>query len=205
MKRYGFEFEDDTNDNSQRSTLCVSFDGKMSAKVNVQYNVEPLFEILIERLAQNGVYCAVETYDPLICSKLAESLRKIGKTPVSIVHKTAKDIYRGQLGRNSRKEDTGLIVKASRLKLAEAVIWCKKLDRIRKMIAVVSIVGGIIAFLAAVALNALGEVQLASQYALLVLRVLCSILALAIAIPELPRKNYFSRSAIEKNKKRRDK
>ena len=206
MNRYGFEFDDDTKDSSQWATLCISFDGKMSAKATVRYNIEPLFEMLIERLSENGISCAVETYDPLICSKLVERLRRFGNTPVSIVHKTAKDIYRGQNGRDSKKEDTGLIVKASRLKLAEAVIWCKKLLSIRKKIAAMSVAGGIIAFLFAVTLNLLDAVQWTNQYILLAFRAIWIALILAFAIFEMPKKNYFSRSAIErKNKNKKQK
>ncbi len=201
MKRYGFDFNDNVKESSSRSVLCVSFDGKKSAKINVQYKIEPLFEILIERMAENDTYCAVETYDPLINGALVKRLRKFGNIPVSIVHKTAKDIYMEERQRDSRKEETGLLVGSSRLKLAEAVIWCKHLISIRKIVAVISVVGGAVAFVAATVLNLLGAMKWTNQYVLLAYKAIWIAFILMLGILKMPRKNYFSRSAIEKKKK----
>ena len=201
MQRYGLDFDDKVNKNTSRSILCVSFDGKKSAKINVQYKIEPLFEVLIERMTENGIYCAIETYDPLINGNLVKKLRTLGKTPISIVHKTAKDIYRESIQRDNRKEETGLLVSASRLKLAEALIWCKRLISIRKSVAVISIIGGAIAFAAAVALNLMNAMQWTNQYLLLIYKALFIAIILIIGILKMPRKNYFSRSAIAKKEK----
>lgn len=201
MQRYGLDFDDKANKNTSRSILCVSFDGKKSAKINVQYKIEPLFEVLIERMAENGIYCAIETYDPLINGTLVKKLRTLGKTPISIVHKTAKDIYRESKQRDNRKEETGLLVRASRLKLAEALIWCKRLISIRKSVAVISIIGGAIAFAAAFALNLMDSMQWTNQYLLLIYKALCIATILITGILKMPRKNYFSRSAIAKKEK----
>ena len=202
MQRYGLDFDEKVNKNASRSILCVSLDGKKSAKINVQYKIEPLFEVLIERMAENDIYCAIETYDPLINGSLVKKLRTLGRTPISIVHKTAKDMYRESKQRDSRKEETGLLVKSSRLKLAEAMIWCKRLISIRKAVAVISIIGGGIAFGAALAFNLFGLMHWTNQYILLIYKAICVVIALMVGILKMPRKRYFSRSAIERKERK---
>ena len=196
MKRYGFDFSKDDNSASSRKNRCelyVSFDGKMSAKVSAAYKVESLFEIICERSAENGMYCAIETYDPLINSALIRRSRRYGNVPISVVHKTAKDLKADGAEHDIRREETGVLVRSSRLKLAEAVIWCKRLKNQRRCIATVNILTSIAAFLLVFILYLLGAERHVTQLLLLGVYA-CSLAFSLLSIPfYFLSKKYFFR------------
>ena len=58
LQRYGLNFPPNEKENG-RSTLCVSLNGKISAKLSVKYEAEPVFEMLVERLIQHGFETSV--------------------------------------------------------------------------------------------------------------------------------------------------
>ncbi len=195
MERYGFDFSDTDGEprSEGRATLCVSFDGVMSAKLTVKYTLEPLFEVLVERLAAEHVYCAVETQDPLINSRMAARLRKRGSTPISIVHKSAKDVHRvGGTDSEVRKEPTGILARRSRLRLCELVIFCKRLCTVRRRITVCTVIGSALSFAIAATLLLTGLVEWVNQYLLLLCHTITSALLLTVALFRLPPKDYIS-------------
>ena len=203
MERYGFDFSAGDPDpvSNGRATLCISFDGAMSAKMNVKYTIEPLFEVLVERLAENEIFCAVETQDPLIHSAMAARLRRRGKTPISIVHKTARDAHRNVRGRaDARKEPTGILARRSRLLLAELVIVCKRLRSIRRKVTVATLIGGVFSLAAASLLLLLGLGEEVNQYLLLACHALLTVISLIVGLCSLPRKDYISLSSFDREK-----
>ena len=201
MERYGFDFSDRENElrTKGRMTLCISLDGVMSAKMNVKYALEPLFEVLVERLAEDGVFCAVETQDPLIHSAMAAKLRSRGHTPISIVHKSARDLRRSTRAQDDiRREPTGILARRSRLRLAELVIFCKRLRSIRRKISLCTLIGGAVSFAVAALLLLLGVGEWANQYVLLLCHGITSALLLVAALCSLPGRDHISLSSYDR-------
>lgn len=195
MQRYGFSFPMNEEWDG-RATLCVSLDGRMSAKISAAYTLEPVFEMLIERLATQGVRCVIETYDPMISSAFIAEQRKLGVTPISVVHKNEGDLKKNG-SRRSRKSETGILTLSSRLKLAEAVVWCKRFVKIWRrsngMIATFSILGLMITGL----LIGFGQISAVNQYWLLLFGLLPCLGILLISVFELPQKDYFTLEALK--------
>ena len=161
--------------------------------------------MLVERLAEEQIYCAVETQDPLIHSAMAASLRTRGHTPISIVHKSAKEA-RGSLRKETdiRKEPTGILARRSRLYLAELAILCKRLRMIRRRIMMCTVVAGTVCFLGAATLLLVGLGDWVTQYALLLCHGLTTVLSLLLGLLHLPAKDYISLTAYDREQRREE-
>ena len=195
MQRYGLAFPDDEVKNG-RSTLCVSLNGKVTAKLSVKYRTEPVFEMLVERLHEEGICCAVATYDPLINSAMLSAARTIGNSPVSVVHRNAEDFYADN-GETARSEENdGIICCSSRLKLAEAEVWIKKLVKVRKYIGRAMIAFATIGVAAIALMVTFGLTSKMSQFHVLgvLLAELCVICGMTLAL--LPSKDHFTVDAL---------
>lgn len=189
MRQYGLNFEDQEAKKG-RGTLCVSLDGKRTAKLMVQYHMEPVFEMLVERLHKEKVQCVIETFDPLIQAKFVASARVWGQAPISVVHKGCSELKeRGYSHRPAQREQNpGVVVCASRLKLAEAMIWCKRIRRIKKKCAGIGMAMSIIGCGLSMLLLFLGIMADATQY-WVILSVLLSSAVLFLSVCwDIPRK-----------------
>ena len=198
MQRYGLNFPSE-KERPGRVTLYVSLDGKKSAKINAKYTIEPVFEMLVERLAECGVSCVVETYDPLIGSSYVATARSVGNSPISIVHKNAADMNYSQKTVRSRQEDTGLLVENSRLKLAEAIVWCHRLWKIRRTAQTVTCIISILGAILVGGALGCGWISVINQYWLLLFSALSVVLIFAVTASSFPKKDYFTVEAV-KNK-----
>lgn len=194
MKRYGLTFPENEQDND-RLTLCVSLGGKVTAKLSVKYETEPVFEMLVERLSAEGISCAIQTYDPLINSAMISRVRTVGDAPVSVIHKNTEDFGASKQKRYRGDED-GVISCGSRLKLVEVEVWLKRLAKVKKLCER-TVLGcnafGLLAMILLVAFNVTGYVNQ--------LHVLLFLLAetAAVCIPmifTLPNKKYFTVDAL---------
>ena len=195
MQRYGLDFPDDEK-KTDRSTLCVSLNGKVTAKLSVKYRPEPIFEMLVERLYSEGISCAIATYDPLINSAMIAAGRTIGESPVSVVHKNVEDFYVEKSKSESVDDSDGIIACSSRLKLAETEVWVKRLARIKKitnaLVMTFSIVGAIILAL----LVALGVTGAVSQFYILGALLAEFAVISAVTYVKLPENDYFTIDAL---------
>ena len=83
MARYGISFPQVTfkNKGDEIFSLCVSINGRASARIVAKYSVNEMFEMFSERLAEDGIYCAVETFDPMISAELLAKIREEGSAP----------------------------------------------------------------------------------------------------------------------------
>lgn len=191
MQRYGFAFSEDETDCGEQKTLCVSLDGKTSAKLSVQYQTTPLFEVLVERLAKEDVQMVIETFDPLIQADSIASARRLGTAPISVLHKNVSHFYHKNIP-EANDPDTGMLATDSRLKLIEALIWCKRLSLIRKqnhwLIGVWSALG----VFSAIALLCLDGIDTVNQYWLWLFAVLSQVGTILPALYKLPRKKDFT-------------
>ncbi len=194
MQRYGLSFPTDEGD-SKRSTLCVSLNGKVTAKLSVKYEVEPIFEMLAERLYSDRIICAVQTLDPLINSALIASSRTMGSCPISVVHGNASDFASSNTSRYNKDFD-GVICCSSRLKLCEAVVWLKRLARSRKILTAVCT--GLCAIGAAAIglLTAFNGIEYVNSLYLIAYLAISVSVACAVTLVCLPPKNYFTVDAL---------
>ena len=165
MRQYGLLFNEESTKKG-RSTLCISLDGKKSAKLNVRYRIEPVFEMLVERLYTEKVQCVVETFDPMVQAKFVATARHLGQAPISIVHKSLTELNEAsdRSARWSRESMPQLVACSSRLKLAEAVVWCKRLRRIQKKCGRIGLVTSILGFLFSILTLILGNMGEVTQY-----------------------------------------
>ncbi len=194
MKRYGLAFPEDEKKND-RSTLCVSINGAVSAKLSVKYEVEPIFEMLVERLHSEGIICAIETYDPLINSEMLQRSRKLGASAVSVIHLNADD-YVNEHSSDFREELDGMISCNSRLKLAEIEVWIKRQSKVNKILKGFSVAFSILGALIVALVVAFGGVGAVNQFHVLSYLLAQIIAATAIMIWKFPKKNYFTTDAL---------
>ncbi len=188
VQRYGIVFpqNEKADDNG---VLYFAIDGKPAAKLCLRYKCEPLFEMLLIKMAENGVQCAIETFDPVINSAFAAKSLKNKSLPINVIHKNAADFYAEQ-GTPSL-EDTGLVVSASRFKLIEGVVWCKRLRKISRILNIFAWVTFGIAVCAIGAVMALGFAERLTQYSVLILQLMALVPTFAAMGILMPPKNYF--------------
>ncbi len=198
LRRYGIEFpRSEGAASGKNATLYISLDGRASAKLTAKYSVEPVFDMLIERLAKEGIHCVVETYDPMINTAFVAKQRKRGRAPISVVHKNAADINR-TASNAKKKSDHGILAVSSRLKLAEAAVWCARLCKIEKIsnIVVYSAMG--LGFALALTLAILGAIPCFMQYLLVLYLGAVAVGIVALTLALFPSRNYFTVKALQK-------
>ena len=191
MKQYGLYFPQ-SEDPSDRATLYVSLNGKQSAKVNARYEIDPLFEMLVNRLASEGIQCVVETYDPLIHSEFVASMRRADSAPISVVHKNAVDLYYSQAKEETAVEDASLVSTMSRLKLAEALVWCRRVTKILRRSEMMSFVFSGIGLLGTALLFAFGSLSSLHEYWLVLYGLLPPAFMLILTQLIFPKRFYFT-------------
>ncbi len=189
MQRYGLMFPPNESDNG-RSTMCVSLDGKITAKLSVKYKTEPAFEMLVERLAAVGIACAIQTFDPLISSSLVARSRTLGTSPVSVVHKSAEDAREPK--KNLQDSTHMLISSSSRIKLAEAAVWLKKLAKLKKIARIISGALCAVGMIAMILLLIFGGITYINQTVLWGYMLLQAVGMCVLCIAVLPDKQYFT-------------
>ena len=200
MQRYGINFPKVTlkDQDDEIFTLCVSINGRVSARIAVRYTVNEVFEMLISRLAEDGIQCAVETFDPMINAQTLTRIRAGAEVPVSIVHLGVKDFMARQDAEGDRMlynasgEQSGVIAEGSRFNLAVALCTAKHLRRLRKYTDLASIglsaLGAVITLLVV----ALGVIDGFSQF-FVMLYWLLEVTGFAVLIFKfLPAKDRFS-------------
>ena len=159
MLRYGVVFPSAAlgNEEDKIFTLCVSVNGRATARVAARYKLNQTFLNIAEKLAEDNISCAVETYDPMINAEMLAHLRKENNAPINVIHKNASDHAKE---RNEEKEgalisalgdEVGVLAHRSRLDLAVAVSNAKKFKKLRMMFNIFAGVfigmGGIIALM----------------------------------------------------------
>ena len=198
MKRYGLTFPQGSTSIDQSVTLYVSLDHEATAKISVRYAVQPTFEMLVDRMAREGIRCVIETYDPLINSAMVARLRGRSGASVSVLHKNASDFNRRDQRHQPINEITGVVAGASRLKLVESVIWCCRLRKIDRWSQVTTVLFSSVAMFLAVLFTALLAVDRngiwldwLNQLTLLFYELLAVLSGVLITKLIIPRKKYF--------------
>ena len=194
MRQYGLLFQK-TEDPSERATLYVSLDGKLSAKVNARYEIDPLFEMLVDRLATEGIHCVVETYDPLIHSEFVGAMRRADGAPISVVHKNAVDLYYQQERGEPSVKKASMVSTLSRLKLAEDLVWCRRIEKVTKRIELMSFIFSGIGLLSVALLFGFGVLPSVHEYWLALYALLPVLFVVGVVHMTFPKRSYFSERA----------
>ncbi len=208
MQRYGLNFPH-TEEKAGRTTVYISLDGKISAKMSVRYQPEPIFEMLVERMHQEGIQCVIKTFDPMISAARISSLRTMGDSPISVIHQGLFDLKQSSETSVERQPAKRILAVASRFKLIEALSWARSLVRLRRihqrMIATFSVIG-----VAAIGvLIGFGKMHWVNQYWLILWSALCSLVAILLTTASVPSEERFSvnvyRAEWEKEQRRKHK
>lgn len=131
LSRYGI-YAEGGRDGKESGVIYVSLNSELSAKINVFYRTQPLFEALSEILDDNNVRSVIETYDPMITGKYVARVRDAFLSPISVIHKNINDYKAGSKGKYPLLR-FGVFATASRLKLVELICFCKSLCKIRRI------------------------------------------------------------------------
>ncbi len=142
-------------------TLCISINGRTTARLAVKYEINEMFDVFVDRLAEDNIFCVVETFDPLINTAALSKIIPDKKKAVSIVHLNVSDLKNKE---NAEKEklmleytsnENVVLARTSRLNLAVALSTAKKMKKLKKLqniySIVFSIVGALLMLLFAVA------------------------------------------------------
>ncbi|MBO7249820.1 MAG: hypothetical protein J6V42_00930 [Clostridia bacterium] len=190
MQRYGVSFGDMTSARRGDGMLGFAIDGSPAAKLCLRYQTEPLFEKIAERLSEEGIQCVIETYDPVIGGKYVSECRAPYAPAVNVIHKNAADFYSSST--THRNEDTGIVVCSSRFKLAEGVIWCKRVARILKLCSVFQFITYGLALAGVVLTTVFGIFEYVNQYTVLLLQAISMLPTIIATALGFPNKDYFS-------------
>ncbi len=200
MARYGISFPNVILNNSEDEvhTLCVSINGRGTARIAARYAVNEQFEMFVERLAEQKIFCVIETYDPMINTELLAKLRNNASTPISVVHMSAEDnrIRRDdsieKMLFEASEEELGLLARRSRFNLAVAMYSAKKMSALRKYCNILSLsacgLGAVLAFI----MSAVGTVPEFNALFVLLYWMLVAGGVIALVINLLPKRNKFS-------------
>lgn len=188
--RYGIVFPSGEGADDGTGTLVFAVDGRPAAKLRIKYKSTPFFEMIAQKLSENRVKCVIETYDPVINSAFVSECRQSKSNPINVVHKNTNDM-------NSEIElkpdkNTGLVVCSSRFKLAETVIWCKRILSTLKTSSVIQTVMYSILFALVATAVALNMSQYFNQYIVMLCQMACILPVFAVMAIKFPSAKYFS-------------
>ncbi|MBO5883919.1 MAG: hypothetical protein J6Q78_05900 [Clostridia bacterium] len=205
FEKYGIVFPENKDKTGREgvSTLCIAIGGLPVAKVSVKYDIEPKFEVIAERLYECGISTVIETYDPLINSSFVASCRNTGSAPINVVHKNIAD-KDGNKKEIEDRDGRGILSCSSRLKLAEALVWCRKIITIRRLSGIFSCVFatlGLLLSCAAIVLGITVDINEFYVFAYLLITLLISFLAVNKYIPK---KSYFTVEALQKSNRKKN-
>ncbi|MBO5939496.1 MAG: hypothetical protein J6Q82_08405 [Clostridia bacterium] len=191
MNRYGLSFPA-AEEKTGRTTVYISLNGKISAKMSVRYQPEPIFEMLAERMDQNGIQCVIKTFDPMISAAMVSAQRSFGNAPISVVHQTLSELNTSQESKNSEPNTTAVLAVASRFKLVEAVIWSKMLLRIHRTNRCILSVLSILGVVAMTLLIGLEQMHKINQYWFVLWGAIANVIIVLTTLLMIPKKKYFS-------------
>lgn len=117
------EPDDDALETSgEASIMYMVCDDVVSAKMYVQYTIDPDFEFALRRLYKAGICIGIKTLDPNVDDKLLGSKVKITKYPVRILRcKTLEEASTPQ-----DEADSGVVSKSGPRSLLNAFVLCSK-------------------------------------------------------------------------------
>lgn len=114
--------DDDLETSGQASIMYMVVDDVVSAKMYVQYTIDPDFEFTLRKLYKAGICIGIKTFDPNIDDKLLGSKVKITKYPVRLLRCSSLE----QAAVTQDEADSGIVSKGSPRTLLNAFVLCSK-------------------------------------------------------------------------------
>ncbi len=144
MERNGIAVDNDPDDARMASegvsALFVVLDGVLCAKLYVQYDIDHSFEEIINSLASESIDTYIKTADPCIDDALLASKLRISRFPAKIIKRTADEPSDGA----TESADSGIVSRNTLGGLADAVVLCNRIRRVRKTSRSVCVVSSVI-------------------------------------------------------------
>lgn len=125
------------------SALFVVLDGKLCAKLYVQYDIDHSFEEIINSLASENVDTYIKTTDPCIDDALLASKLRISRFPAKVIKRMPDEPSDGSI----ESVDSGIVSRNTLDGIADAVVLCNKIKRVRKTSRSVCVVSAVIGIL----------------------------------------------------------
>ena len=149
INRYGYsvslnESEKSMEETGDASILYIAYDNNVSAKLYIQYSVEPDFEVVLKQLYRQGVCVGIKTSDPNIDDHLLSCKIKMSKYPVKIIKCAEPKETAIIVDRLS----SGIVSKSSAKALLQTLAICDRVlsaSRTNNVLSVVSILLGMAA------------------------------------------------------------
>ena len=146
MSRYGIFFPKAAlgREEDKIFTLCVAINNRATARIAVKYKINETFYSILQKLQEDKISCAVQTYDPMISAELIARVRPYKGAPVNIVHKSSVDYalekHKHKTGAlySVMSDELPVLARGSRLNLAVALSNAKKLKGLRILLNICS-------------------------------------------------------------------
>ena len=146
------------------SILYLALDGVLSAKLYVNYGLDPEFEVAAADLAAEGMEAVIRTCDPCIDTALLESKLGASNFPARIIKSETLEENNGDVER----AESGIVARNSLSALAHTVALCNKVLRVRNTAKKASMAAMIISVLLMVLLAVFSsELSVPSVYVVL--------------------------------------
>ncbi len=120
------------------SALYLVLDGVLSAKLYVNYAVDPELEDVIAFLGSENMEAVIRSSDPNIDNELLASKLRVSRFPARIVKNMP------EANEDISNADSGIVSRSSLTALAHSITLCNKIKRVRKTSKAVSIVSMVI-------------------------------------------------------------
>ncbi len=147
MERNGIWVDNDPDDVRMAgegvSALFVVLDGKLCAKLYVQYDIDHSFEDIINSLASENIDTYIKTTDPCIDDALLASKLRISRFPAKIIKRELAEPSDGSI----ESADSGIVSRSALGGLADAVVLCNRIKRVRKTSRSICVVSSVIGVL----------------------------------------------------------
>ncbi len=149
LSRYGYsvtvsESEKTMEETGDASVLYIAYDNMITAKLYIQYAVDPEFEAVLKQLYRQGVCVGIKTSDPNIDDRLLSCKIRMAKYPVKIIKCAEPKETAIVMDRLS----SGIVSKSSAKSLLQTLAMCDRVlstSRINNVISIVAILLGMAA------------------------------------------------------------
>ena len=134
----GFDPDDEQMLAEGASSLYLVLDGVLSAKLYVNYEIDPEFENVISILASENMEAVIRTCDPNIDEELLAAKLRVSRFPARIIK------CRPEENDDVQNVESGIVSRSSLTALSHAISLCNKVRRVRKTGKTVSIMSMVV-------------------------------------------------------------
>ncbi|MBE6717644.1 MAG: hypothetical protein E7574_00110 [Ruminococcaceae bacterium] len=138
----------------EASIMYMVCDDEISAKMYVQYTIDPDFEFALRKLYKAGICIGIKTFDPNIDDKLLGSKVNIAKYPVRILRCSSLE----EKTATQDEADSGIVTKGSPRSLLNTFVLCAKVLYANRTNVTVKIISVLFSVLLMAFLLVLGKV-----------------------------------------------